>query len=375
MKVDLIGYLQRFYSWANPHLQRFAAWGDRSTMHESSVPKDVWHFTRIGWWVLLTGFGGFVLWASIAPLDKGVTASGFVITDGQRKAIQPIASGIIDEVLVKEGDEVQAGQVLVRMNSTYANANLTAARENIAGLEAQIDSLKRGIASKNNQLKIMSQQLANGRELAREGYLPKNRVLDLEQNYAQLNSSIAMDESTLQERQRMLGEQRSKIEPYELELSKTEIKSPVAGHVVNLQVFTNGGVVQAGQKIMEITPEDQPLIVEAKLPIHLIDKVHEGQQVEMMFTAFNQNTTPHIPGILTVVGDDRIVDDRPMDPSMQSYYRIQVEVTPEGEKKLGEHKVRAGMPVDVFVKTGERSLMSYMLKPIFDRAHSALREE
>lgn len=286
-----------------------------------------------------------------------------------------MSSGIVDEVLVKEGDEVQAGQVLVRMNSTYANANLTAARENIAGLEAQIDSLKRGIASKNNQLKIMSQQLANGRELAREGYLPKNRVLDLEQNYAQLNSSIAMDESTLQERQRMLGEQRSKIEPYELELSKTEIKSPVAGHVVNLQVFTNGGVVQAGQKIMEITPEDQPLIVEAKLPIHLIDKVHEGQQVEMMFTAFNQNTTPHIPGVLTVVGDDRIVDDRPMDPSMQSYYRIQVEVTPEGEKKLGEHKVRAGMPVDVFVKTGERSLMSYMLKPIFDRAHSALREE
>ena len=95
----------------------------------------------------------------------------------------------------------------------------------------------------------------------------------------------------------------------------------------------------------------------------------------MMFTAFNQAKTPHIPGILTIVGDDRIVDDHPTDRALQSYYRIYVEVTPEGEQLLAEHKVRAGMPVTVFIKTGERSLMSYMLKPLLDRAHSALREE
>lgn len=375
MKLDLVAVLHKFYVAINQRLERFAEWGEKSRLHEPDVPQDVWHYTKFGWLVLVIGFGGFMAWAAFAPLDKGVTASGFVITDGQRKAIQPISSGIIDEVLVKEGEEVQAGQVLARMNSVHVNAQLTATRENIAGLEAQIESLRRGIASKKNQLSIMQQQLVNGRELAKEGYLAKNRVLDLEQNYAQLNSSIAMDESTLQERQRMLSEQRARVEPQELEVERTEIRSPVAGHVVNLQVFTQGGTVQAGQKLMEISPENQPLIVDAKLPIHLIDKVHEGQPVEMMFTAFNQNTTPHIPGVLTVVGDDRIVDERPMDPTMQSYYRIQVEVTPEGEKKLGEHKVRAGMPVEVFVKTGERSLLSYMLKPIFDRAHSALREE
>lgn len=375
MKQDFFTALERCYAWVNIRLQHFKSWGEQSALHESDVPKDVSHFTRIGWKVLVIGFGGFMLWATFAPLDKGVTAPGFVITDGQRKTIQPLTSGIIDQVLVKEGEEVQAGQVLVRMNSTYAVANLSTTRENVAGLEAQIDSLQRGIDSKKNQLSIMRQQLTNGRELAREGYLAKNRVLDLEQSYAQLNSAIAIDQSTLQERQRMLAEQRTKLEPLTLEMERTEIKSPATGHVVNLQVFTNGGIVQAGQKLMEVTPQDQPLIVEAKLPIFLIDKVQEGQQVEMMFTAFNQNRTPHIPGVLTVVGDDRIVDDRPLDPNLQSYYRIQVEVTPEGEKKLGEHKVRAGMPVDVFIKTGERSMLSYMLKPIFDRAHSALREE
>ena len=375
MKFDVIALFHRFYSWVNVHLERFAAWGERSTMHVQTVPKDVWDFTRLGWKVLIFAFGGFMLWAAFAPLDKGVAATGFVITDGQRKVVQPSSSGIIDEVLVKEGEHVEAGQVLARMNSTVANAQLTATRDNITGLEAQIDSLRRGIDSKKNQMRIMQQQLANARELAREGYLAKNRALEIEQSYAQLNSAIAMDESTLQERQRMLSEQRAKLEPQELDLSRTEIKSPVAGYVVNLQFFTQGGIVQAGQKLMEITPDNQPLIVEAKLPIHLIDKVHEGDPVEIMFSALNQNKTPRIPGVLMVVGDDRIVDDRPLDPKLLSYYRIQVEVTPEGEKKLGENKIRAGMPADVFVKTGERTLLSYMIKPMFDRFHSALREE
>lgn len=375
MKIDWIGAFSHIYKTIAERLKPLVVWGEKSKLHLHDAPKEFEDYTRLGWKVLIIGFGGFLIWATFAPLDKGVTASGFIITDGQRKIIQPAASGILDEVLVKEGEEVKAGQPLVRMNSTNAQSNLLVARETIVGLEAQIHSLTRGIESKKLQSAIMQKQLAAGRELAKEGYLARNRVLDLEQNYAQLQSSIALDESTLQERQRMLAEQKGKLEPLELELERTLIKSPVDGHVVNLQFFTNGGVVQAGQKLMEIAPEHQPLIVEAELPIHLIDKVHEGQDVEMMFTAFNQNRTPHIPGKLTVVGDDKIANDKALDRTMLYFYRIQVQVTPEGEKKLGEHKIRAGMPVEVFIKTGERSLMSYMLKPIFDRAHSAIREE
>lgn len=375
MKFDVIDVLHRFYTWADARLEPFKAWGEKSTLHVSSVPKDVGDYTRLGWKVMIYAFGGFMIWATFAPLDRGVSATGYVITDGQRKVVQPASSGILDEMLVKEGEHVESGQVLAQMNSTVATAQLMAVRDNIASLEAQIESLKRGIDSKKNQVRIMQQQLANAKELAREGYLPKNRALEVEQNYAQLNSAIAMDESTLQERQRMLSEQQSKLEPLQLDLNRTEIRSPASGYVVNLQFFTPGGIVQAGQKLMEITPDNQPLIVEAKLPTHLVDKVHEGDSVEIMFTALNQNKTPRIPGVLKVVGDDRIVDERPMDPQMSSYYRLQVEVTPEGEKKLGDNKIRSGMPAEVFVKTGERTLLSYMIKPIFDRFHSALRED
>jgi membrane fusion protein, protease secretion system len=375
MKTNFFESIHKIYQWVDSRFKQFEDWGERSKLHMSAVPQDIGHFTRMGWKIMLFALGGFMLWASFAPLDKGVPASGFVITDGQRKIVQASSSGILDELLVKEGQHVEAGQVLARMNNIQAAAQLKTSQENIVAIEGQIDSIMRGIASKKSQLNIMQQQLVNARQLAREGYMAKNRVLDLEQNYAQLSSAIAMDESILLERQRMLSEQQTKLDPLELDLNRTEIKSPVTGYVVNVQFFTHGGVVQSGQKLMEITPDDQPLLIEAKLPINLIDKVHEGDQVEILFTALNQNKTPRIPGILTVVGDDRIADDRPQDPKLSSYYKIQVEITPEGEKKLGENKIRAGMPADVFIKTGERTLLSYMLKPIVDRFHSALREE
>lgn len=375
MRLDVIKLLHKLYSWLNGRLERISKWGERSSLNAQTKAHDFDHFIRIGWRVILFAFGGFMIWASFAPLDKGVPASGFVITDGQRKIIQPATSGIIDEILVEEGEHVEEGQVLALMNSTMAFSRLKTSQENVTALGEQIESLMHGISSKKNQLAIMQRQLNNARDLAREGYLPKNRVLELEQNYAQLDSAIAMDQSTLQERKRVLSEEQSKIAPEELDLARTEIKSPVTGYVVNLQFFTRGGIVQAGQKLMEVTPDNQPLVVEAKLPINLVDKVHEGDRVEILFSALNQNKTPRIPGVLKVVGDDRIVEDRPQDPKMLSYYRILVEITPEGEKKLGDNKIRAGMPADVFIKTGERTLLSYMIKPMIDRMHSALREE
>jgi len=113
------------------------------------------------------------------------------------------------------------------------------------------------------------------------------------------------------------------------------------------------------------------MMVEGQLPVHLVDKVRVDLPVEMMFTAFNMNRTPHIPGTLISVGADRIVDEKTGAP----YYKIQAITTNKGAKMLGDLKVRPGMPVELFIKTGEQSMMTYLMKPIFDRAHSALRED
>jgi protease secretion system membrane fusion protein len=138
-----------------------------------------------------------------------------------------------------------------------------------------------------------------------------------------------------------------------------------------MNVFTNGGVVPPGFRLMDIVPSDDPLVVEGQVPTHLIDKVHAGLKVELIFAAFNQNQTPHIPGIVTQVSADRLVDEK----TGQSYYKMRAQVAPEGMKMVSHLAIRPGMPVEVFVRTGERTLMNYLFKPVFDRAKTSLTEE
>jgi protease secretion system membrane fusion protein len=164
---------------------------------------------------------------------------------------------------------------------------------------------------------------------------------------------------------------RSRLEASDFELANSEVRSSVDGTVVGVNVFTNGGVVAAGAKLMEVVPSGEPLEVEGDLPVNLIDKVNKGMPVDMMFTAFNQNSTPRIPGTLTFISADRLVNDHTGEP----YYRVRAMATPQGMKVLKHLNVKPGMPVEVFVNAGQRSLLSYLLKPVFDRAHTALTED
>jgi protease secretion system membrane fusion protein len=245
--------------------------------------------------------------------------------------------------LVKDGDTVKAGQVIARMNSLQASAQHTA--------------LKESIASKQRQVQLVNEQLMGLRDLAKDGYMSRNKLIDAERNYSQLTSSLA--------------EERAKLPANEFELNNNSIKSPVDGTVANLEVYTPNAIVQAGSKIMEVVPTAAPLLVEAQIPTQLIDKVRKGLPVEIRFSAFNQTNTPTIPGRVVIVPNNSTQDPK----SGQAYYKVQVEVTEKGKKLLADNEIRPGMPAEVFVVTGERTLMSYLFKPVLDRAHSAMREE
>ncbi len=333
--------------------------------------KDENYFSWLGWQILIWGFGGALLWAFLAPIEKGVSASGYVITDSNRKAIQPPFAGVVDDIFVKEGQQVKVGEVLVKLNPISAKAQANATKETIDGLGAQVKGLSQAIAQKKQQSALLERQLVGLRELAAEGYMAKNKVLELERQQLQLKASILEDEGNLIRTKKQMSEQQEKLNPYEYDLANTELKSPVNGQVVNITIFTKGGVVSPGQKLMEVVPSNEAMIVEGQLPVHLVDKVHVDLPVEMMFTAFNTNRTPHIPGVLISVGADRILDEKTGNP----YYKIQAITTPQGAKLLKDLKVRPGMPVELFVKTGEQSMMTYLMKPVFDRAHSAMRED
>jgi len=422
------------------------------------------NYARLGWGIIVLGVLGFFLWASFAPLDKGVPLSGNVAVASSRKVIQHQAGGTVDDILVKDGDQVKAGQVLVRMSSVGARSaaeiirvqwytaqasqarllaerdaatsisfapellavrtdpraassitlqqqlfsarqsslhnELGAADENIAGLKAQLASLQEAMLSKKQQQQFLKEQLDGMRGLASEGYVPHNRLLDLERTYAQVNGGISEDVGSIgrvgrqiaefglrksQRRQDYQKEVRTqladverdadalknRLEALDFDLKNVLVRAPVAGTVVGLNIFTQGAVVAAGGKLMELVPSDDALVVEGMLPVNLVDKVHQGLKVELIFSAFNSTTTPHIPGIVTQVSADRTVDER----TGQAYYKVRAAVAPEGLKMLAHLEIRPGMPADMFVKTGERTMMNYLLKPVLDRAQTAMTEE
>lgn len=420
--------------------------------------------TRLGWWIVLAGLGSFMVWAIMAPLDKGVPVTGSVTVAGNKKAVQHQTGGTVEAILVREGDEVKAGQPLVRMNAVQAGANaavirvqyhtarstearllaerdnkaaisfpadveaarsdarvaatmavqqqlfasrrsslqaeLAALDEQVAGIEAYNKGLTEARIGKQEQLKFMKEQLDGMRDLARDGFIPRNRLLDLERTYAQLASSMSEDLGNIARGQRQMSELklrrlqraqefqmevrtqlaevqkeaealRNQLAGLDHELANAVVKAPVDGTVADVSIFTEGGVVAPGFRMMDVVPANEPLIVEGQLPVHLVDSVQPGLPVELIFSAFNQNTTPRIPGVVTQVSADKLVDEKTGMP----YYRMRGEVTAEGRAELAKLPVRPGMPVELFVKTGERTLANYLIRPIKDNFKMALTEE
>jgi protease secretion system membrane fusion protein len=177
-------------------------------------------------------------------------------------------------------------------------------------------------------------------------------------------------ETQLADVHREVSALEERIRALQFEVQNTEIWSPTDGKVVGLSIFTVGGVVQAGEHLMDVVPLDEPLRIDAQIPTRLIDRVHVGMPVDLMFTNFNASSTPRIPGMVAMVGADALVDPN----TKQPFYKVQVEVTDDGMRKLGDNKVIPGMQVEVFIRTGERTLLTYLFKPLRDRMRPAMTE-
>ena len=432
--------------------------------NDALLQDDAKRHTRIGWWIVLVGFGGLLLWACLAPLDQGVPMSGTITVAGNKKAVQHQAGGTVQTIFVQEGDSVKAGQPLVQMNAVQARANaavirvqyytaratearllaerdgkpsvtfpaetevarsdprvastmsvqqqlfasrrsalqaeMSALNEGIAGIEAHTAGLKAAREGKQEQFRLLQEQLDGMRELAQGGFIPRNRLLELERTYAQLASSMSEDWGNIarglrqaselklrrihrqQEFQKEVREQladvqkeadalKNQLESLDYELENSVVRAPVDGTVADLNIFTEGGVVAPGFRMMDVVPQSEPLIVEGQIPVHLIDSVNIGLPVELIFSAFNQNTTPRIPGTVVQVSADRLVDQKTGVP----YFRMFAEITAEGRVAMSKLPVRPGMPIELFVKTGERTLANYLMRPIRDNIKMSLTEE
>ena len=419
---------------------------------------------RIGLWALAIGFGGFLLWASLAPLDEGVPAAGMVAIDTKRKAVQHLSGGLVEKVLVREGEEVKDGQLLLLLDSAVARANFEAVRqrylglramqgrllaeqagqtviafhpdlvavksdplirqqmqtqeqllatrqsllrsdlqsiqESIAGQQGLLTSYKEMLENRKQQRSLINEELTQLRGLVADGYAPRNRQREMERMVAESGSSIAdLQGNTVRAlrtvgelRQRSLSRQQEyrkevetqladvsrdvlseqeKLQAVTNDLARTEIRAPASGQVVGLAVQTVGGVVQAGQKLMDIVPKGVPLLLEAHVAPHLIDRVHAEMPVDVRFSSFANSPQLVVAGQVVSVSRDLLTEPQ----TNMTYYLARIEVTPAGLKHLGDRQMQPGMPVEVIFKTGERSMLTYLMHPLTKRLAASMTEE
>ena len=380
-------------------------------IEESKIRK---RFTRF-FFIAFTLFG---VWAVYAPIDGGVTASGTVVVSGYRKVVQYPLTGVVREILVSEGDEVAEGQTLIRVNPLTLQASLGTIESDLINVLASEARLKaerlntkitwpalfnslanqpqvaeakvtqeelfkarrreyvETMRARHEQLKSLIKEEKNLGILAEEGLVPKANAEQAMRNRLESENLInAFTSNFFKQTEVDLAEAQKRREALQLQLEaakfdeeKASILSPIGGVILGLKVVTVGGVITSGQVLAEVVPKDSKLVVDVKLPANVIDRVKKDAVVDLHFTAFNAATTPTVPGRLIKVGTDRQLPDttKPGEPEFE-YYSAQVETTAEGMQMLGKLNIQPGMPVDVVIKTGTRSFLSYMIKPITDR--------
>ena len=409
--------------------------------------------------LLIAGVGG---WAATTTLAGAVIAPGRLVVESNVKKVQHPTGGVVGELLVKEGDRVEAGAVLLRLDRTQTLASLAIIRQNLDELaarkardEAERDDKRRivfsddmisgndprlsrlmseeqnllevRLASRNGQKAQLGEQIsqlgeqsrgldaelqAKGTEIALNGEELKtvqdlweqrlvqvNRLTALKRDAARLEGErgrlvatlaeikgrvaelklkvLQIDEDMRLEDGRELAEIRGKISELaekriaaEDQLRRIDLRAPQNGYVHQLAVHTVGGVASPGETLMLIVPDDDALAVEGRVQPGEIDQVHLGQRVVVRFPGLSQRTTPELDGTVTLVSADSSQDEK----SGVAFYTIRVTLPPEQVSRLDAVKLVPGMPVESFLQTRPRTVLSFLVQPLRDQLEKAMRE-
>lgn len=417
----------------------------------------------IGLVVLLSTLGIFGLWAFIAPIDGAALAPGFVTVKSHKKTVQHLDGGIVSQLLVKDGDIVKAGDLLLTLDGTENKAQLEITRgqyltllaqvarleaerdgkpkviypeglnnvsdsraieakrteeqiftsrknahegemavlkQRIGQLNSKVDGLKGQQASKQDLLTSYKEELRDLKELLAEGFVDKQRLRDVERQHSLNSGEISALSAEIAGSQIQIGE--TKLEILQLEkkfqeevagklseaqaelydvtqrmlairdkVVRIDIKAPVDGRVMGLAVHTLGGVILPGHPILEIVPQQEELVIEAQVTPLDIDRVNIGLVAEVRFSAFKQAITPVIEGKVINLSADRLIEEKTGTP----YYLAQIELTPDSYQKMQHLELVPGMPVEVLIKTGERTVFEYLTKPISNAFARAFIED
>ena len=295
---------------------------------------------------------------------------------------------------------MQTQQTLMLSRSAALAAELSALSESAQAQQALLRSTETMLQGRQAQLALIQEELANTRPLVQAGYAPRNRLLELQRQQAEAETLIAELQGQRERAQRALGEigqrrlQRQsefrrdvqqqlsevlrdvdadaqRLQAAEQEAQRTEIVAPVAGHVLGLAVQSAGSVVQPAQKLMDIVPDGEGLLIEARVQPHLADRIRVAQSVDVRFTAFSHSPELLLRGEVLSLSADALLDPA----THTSYFLARVALASDTAAVLGQRTLVPGLPAEVVFKTGERSLLTYWLHPLIKRMAWSMKEE
>ncbi|MBM85575.1 MAG: hypothetical protein CMM47_06100 [Rhodospirillaceae bacterium] len=418
--------------------------------------------SRFGYSVIILFFVVLGGWAALAPLSSGITASGVLEVDTGIKMVQHLEGGLVKEVLVREGDNVKEGDVLMRLDPLLSDAQTLVRQSSIisglaeqARIRAEIsesdsivlnnellnamnspvlskiveaemrifderrESLRKQLSIRNermaqirteikglgirlktvhDQMALINDELKGIEKLFHDGHVTKSRLLALKRAQTGLLGQRGAIEATIARQNQRLNEQELSLESdfqtrrtgnvqrlKSLDLSisqsreslgviqdkrkRVEIRAPASGQIMNLAVKTIGGVTNRSQPLMEIVPDNERMVLRAKVRSKDIEQVKRGATVKVRLMAFNPRLTPPVNGEVVAISPTTI-------PSKKGpTYKVTIALDPKSLKKsVGEQKLTSGMPASGIIAVGERTLLEYLMTPMTASFEMALRE-
>lgn len=369
--------------------------------------------------LLALGLGLFVAWAATFELDQAVRASGQVISNARTQIIQAVDGGVLEELRVTEGQVVKVGEVLAVLEKSRATAGFEESRDRAASLSialarAQAESrlqtpvfgeaakaypefaraqqtlfeqrkrtLEEDIRANNLSLSMAREELRMTEALLKDGDVSQLEALRARRQVAEIEAKISAARNKYRQDASAeaakisedLASVSSKLAERKNILEHTELAAPVAGVVKFLRVTTIGGVLRAGDELMQIAPTDEDLIIEAKVTPTDVGQLVTGQPVSVKVDAFDYSVYGMLNGELRYISPDTLSEQGPNGQTL-TFYRIKVHL-PRAQPqnpKARDIVVKPGMTVSLDVRTGTRSVLNYLAKPVFKAFGGALIE-
>jgi membrane fusion protein, adhesin transport system len=373
---------------------------------------------RLGVWGSVLVVALFAAWASVAEIDQITRGRGQIIPSSRTQVIQAPDGGVIEELKVREGDEVNRGDLLVRFDKTKAEASFREAEFKVAGLSATVSRLRAEVFGgeplfkaealkfpefRQNQLdllmkrresleqeirsiekmKLLAQrELDMTRPLLKTGDVSMAEVLRLERLVAEQEGQISNRKNKYQQdsqselnklEEDLAGAKETLIQRRNL-LDNTQLRAPVNGTVKNVRVTTRGGVLRPGDELMQIVPVDDALIVEAKVKPSDVAFLKPDQDVAIKIDAYDYTIYGSLNGKLSYISADTLNED--VKQGEQAYYRVQVKTqSPRFNRRPDESfQLQPGMTATIEVKTGGNTVLKYLLKPMIKTLNESLGE-